>query len=113
MTRWVLRWFISAIGLILTAMIVPGIRVDGFGAALLAALIIGVLNAIVRPILIILTLPVTILTLGLFLLVVNGITLRLATWFVGGFHVAGWWAAIAGAIVLTIITTIGNRLVKD
>lgn len=113
MTRWIVRWFISAIGLLLTAMIVPGIHVDGFGAALIAALIIGVLNAIVRPILVILTLPATVLTLGLFLLVINGITLRLATWFVGGFHVDGWFAAIAGAIVLTIITSIGNKLVRD
>lgn len=113
MTRLVLRWFVSALGLFLTAMIVPGIRVENFGAALIAALAVGILNAIVRPILVILTLPVTILSLGLFLLVINGITLRLAAGLVPGFYVSGWGAAIIGAIVLTVITTIGNNLLKE
>ncbi|MGE5590049.1 MAG: phage holin family protein [Bacillota bacterium] len=113
MTRLVIRWFVSALGLFLTAMIVPGIRVDSFGAALVAALVIGILNALVRPVLIILTLPVTILTLGLFLLVINGITLMLAAGLVSGFHVSGWLAATMGAVVMTIISGVGNRLLKD
>lgn len=113
MIRFVLRWFVSALGLFLTAMIVPGIHVDSFGAALIAALVIGILNVLVRPILVLLTLPVTVVTLGLFLLVINGITLRLAANLVAGFSVSGWTSAIIGAIVLTIVTSIGNNLLKE
>lgn len=113
MTRLILRWFVSALGLFLTAMIVPGIRVDGFGAALIAALVIGILNVLVRPILVLLTLPVTVVTLGLFLLVINGITLKLAAGLVAGFRVDGWISAIIGSIVMTIITGIGNKLLKE
>lgn len=87
----------------LTANIVSGIKVSGFGAALLGALAIGLVNALVKPVLVILSLPITILTLGLFLFVVTGISFWLAAKITPGFEVHGLWSAIIGAVVLTVL----------
>jgi putative membrane protein len=99
----VLRWLISAAALLAVSYLVPGIEVKGFFSALLAAMVLGVLNAVVRPILILLTLPLTIVTLGLFLLVINGLMLLLASALLPGFTVHGFWAALVGAFVLSLI----------
>jgi putative membrane protein len=100
-------------------MILPGIRIEGEGdfdrvlALGAAALVLGILNAVVRPILIVLTLPITVVTLGLFLLVLNSLMLWLTSVVVGGFVVSSFAAAFFGAILMTVISFVLNRMVKD
>lgn len=102
--RLLIVWLINAVALLAVPYVIPSITVDSFGTALVAALVLGLINAIVRPILVILTLPATLLTLGLFIFVING----LLFWFVGdilsGFHVKGFWAAFFGSIVYSVIS---------
>lgn len=97
-----LRTLVVALGLWLAAAIVPGIRVEGLGTLLGAALLLGIVNAVVRPLAILITLPVTVLTLGLFLLVINAAMLGLVAWVFEGFRVDGFWPALAGAIVVSL-----------
>lgn len=104
---------LNALALIITAYIVPGFKVDSFTSALLAAIVLAVINTFVKPLLLIFTLPLTILTLGLFLFIVNAIVLRLTSLVVSGFQVDGWLPAILGAIVLSLTSTILSMLVKD
>jgi len=103
MLHLIARWIVNAAALMLVAYLYPGVAVASFGAALVAALVLGLVNAVIRPILVILTLPVTLLTLGLFIFVING----LLFWFVGsnlqGFTVAGFWPGFFGAIVYSIV----------
>ncbi|MFQ5679549.1 MAG: phage holin family protein [Gemmatimonadota bacterium] len=107
----VLNWLINAAALYLTARLVPGILIQGAGALLVAALVIGFINAVVRPILLILTLPITVLTLGLFYLVLNGLLLYLAAALTPGFALAGFGTAVIGALVLSVIATLLHVLV--
>jgi putative membrane protein len=104
-------WFLSALALWLVARIIPGIEVRDFGAALLATIVIAVVNAVIGPILKLLGLPFIILTLGLFLLVINAFLLKLASVFTPGFRVHGFLAAVLGSVVLTILSTILRRVV--
>lgn len=97
------RWFISAATLLLVAYLVPGFHVSGWYAAFIAALVLGLVNALIRPILLILTLPVNILTLGLFTLVVNAFMLWLVSTVVKGFEISGFAPAFWGALVLWLI----------
>jgi putative membrane protein len=113
MAGLVLRWLISAASLLAIGYLVPGIEVKGFFSALIAALVLGVLNAVVRPILIVLTLPLTILTLGIFLLVINGLMLLLASALLPGFTVHGFWAALFGALVLSLIGWLVSALIHE
>ena len=107
---WLVTWFASGLAIFLTAEFVPGVEVSGFGAALWAALVLGFLNALVRPVLVLLTLPVTVITLGLFLFVINGTVLGLAAWLLEGFSVAGLGSGILAAIVLTLVSTVFSRI---
>jgi putative membrane protein len=107
------RWLVSALALYLTDVIVAGIRIDGVMALLFAAVTIGVLNAVVRPILLLLTLPLNILTLGLFTLVVNGFMLKIASEVVKGFTVEGFWSAVGGALLMSVFSFFINLLVND
>jgi len=107
------RWLVSACALYLTSLIVPGIRVSGVAAALFAAAILGLLNAFVRPLVVLLTLPLTIVTLGLFILVVNGGMLWLASSVVRGFEVSGFGAALLGWLLLSLFTFGINLLIGD
>jgi putative membrane protein len=100
MKGFFVRLLITALGLWVAASIVPGIEITGVGTLLLSALLLGVVNAVIRPFILLLTLPLTVLTLGLFVLVVNGISLALVAWLVPGFHVAGLLAATLGAIIV-------------
>src|SRR3990172_12933360 len=102
MTGFLLRLLVVAIGLWLASELVPGIEVKGVGTLLGAALLLGIVNAVVRPLLVILTLPITVITLGLFLLVINAATLGLVAWMFDGFTIAGFWPALFGAIVVSI-----------
>lgn len=111
MPQFLLTWLVTAVSLFVTAYIVPGFTVTSFGAALLASVVLGLVNAIVKPILVILTLPLTILTLGLFLFVVNAITIWLAGALTPGFTVTGLLPALLGSIVLTLVASGINFLV--
>ena len=103
------RMVLSALAVIIGAYILPGVEVDGFFTALIVALILAFLNSTVKPILVIFTIPITILTLGLFLLVINSIMILLADWFISGFEVSG----IGWAFLLSIVLTILNSLFSD
>jgi putative membrane protein len=113
MTRFLVHLVVSALLLLLVANVVPGIGVGGFGYALLAALVLGVVNAVVRPLLVLLTLPITILTLGLFLLVINALMLMLAAAVVPGFTVAGFGSALLGGLLLAIFNLLVSFLLPD
>ena len=99
-----LAWLINAVALFLLPYVFPWVTVDTFIAALIAALVLGLVNALVRPILFLLTLPVTVLTLGLFIFVLNGLLFWFVASFVDGFHVSGFWSAMFGAIVYSLIS---------
>jgi putative membrane protein len=111
--RFLIRLVVNAVAVFLAAQLVPGIGISGLGAALVAGLILGFVNAIIRPVLILLTLPFTILTLGLFIFVVNAICVALAAWLVPGFTISGFGAAFIGAIVITLVSWLLNALVAD
>jgi putative membrane protein len=104
-------WLVSALALWLVARIVPGIEVRDFGAALLATVVIAIVNAVIGPILAILAWPLTVLTLGLFKLVINAILLKLASMFSPGFRVRGFLNAILGALLLTVLEFVLRMLV--
>ncbi|MEW6332253.1 MAG: phage holin family protein [Pseudomonadota bacterium] len=97
-----LRLLVVAFGLWLAAELVPGIEVQGLWTLLGAALLLGIVNAVVRPLLVILTLPITLLTLGLFLLVINAAMLGLVAWMFDNFTISGFWPAVLGAIVVSL-----------
>ena len=108
-----IRWLVSAVALWLTAAIVPGIEVRAPGALLGAAAIIGILNAFVRPVIVLLTLPLTVVTLGLFVLIINAAMLKMASSLVPGFVVQGWLSAIAGWLLLSFFTFLINVLIGE
>jgi len=109
----VVRWLVSAVALYLTSMIVRGIEINGIFPLLFAAITIGVLNAIVRPVILLLTLPLNILTLGLFTLVVNAGMLWMASQVVKGFEVHGFWSALGGWLLMSIFTFFINLLIGE
>ena len=113
MGAFIAKVVIAAVALWLAAVIVPGIDYDGWVDLLLAGLLLGLVNAFVRPVVTILTLPVTILTLGLFLLVVNAAMIGLVGWLLPGFTVAGFWPAIFAAIVTGVVSWVGQALIKE
>ncbi len=102
MEGFLIRAVVVGIGLWLASKIVPGVDFNTTGTLVAAALLLGIVNAFVRPIIIILTLPITLLTLGLFLLVINALMILLVAWFLPGFLVAGFWSAIFAAIVVSL-----------
>jgi putative membrane protein len=108
--RLILLWILNAVALLSVAYVMPSIHVASFGAALLAALILGLVNAILRPLLLLLTLPVTLLTLGLFIFVVNGLMFWLAGSMLEGFIVSGFWPAVFGALLYSIVSGVLSGL---
>ena len=111
--KFFLTWLLTSVSLFLTAYIVPGIEITGFTAAAVAAVILGLVNAIIKPILVLFTLPLTIITLGLFLLVVNAISLGIVGYFTPGFSIDGFLPAIIGSIVLSIVSGFLNGQFKE
>jgi putative membrane protein len=111
--RLLLTWFINAIALFALPYLMTSIKVDSIGTALIAALILGLINTLIRPILVLLTLPVTFLTLGLFIFVINALLFWAASEIVGGFQVAGFWSAFGGAILYSIISWILSSLLLN
>ena len=102
MVKLIVRWLLLAAALLLVAYLYPGVTVASFGAAMLAALVLGLLNSIVRPLLVLLTLPVTLITLGLFLFVINALMFWAAAGVLSGFNVAGFAAALIGSLIYSL-----------
>ena len=111
MKGFVFRLVITGLGLWAAETIVPGIRIDGWGNLVVAALLLGIVNAVIRPIILILTLPLTVLTLGLFILVVNGISVALVAWLMPGFSLSGLGAAILASIVVGLTSWVASAFV--
>lgn len=104
-----LRFLLNGLAVLLTAYLLPGVHLENYGYALLVALVLSLVNVFVKPLLIVLTIPVTLLTLGLFLLVINALMIELVDYFVGGFEVDGFWWALAFSLILSIF----NGLFRD
>ena len=107
----ILRTLITGLGIWLAAYLVPGVSATSTEALIWAAIALGLINAFVRPVLVLLTLPFTILTLGLFLLILNAGMLNLAGWFVDGFEVVGFWSAVFGAIVVSLVSGLCSNFI--
>jgi len=110
MTYFFLRAAIASLGLWLASTWVPGLAFDSPTSLILAAVLLGIVNGFVRPLVVLLTLPLTIVTLGFFLLIVNGIMLALVAGLLPGFHVAGFWDAVWGALIVSLVSWVGSAL---
>lgn len=106
----IIRWILFALALLFVAWIVPGIHVEGFKAALFAAFVIGLVNIFIRPLFVILTIPITILTLGLFIFIINALLFLLVAHVVPGFQVDSFFSALLGSILLSIISIFINNM---
>lgn len=109
----IMRFLLSGLAVLLTAYLLPGVDVTHYGYALLVAAVLSLVNVIVKPILVILTIPVTIVTLGLFLLVINALIILLVDYLVPGFHVDGFWWALAFSLILSIFNSLFDDFSKD
>jgi putative membrane protein len=108
--RLLFVWLINAVALFALPYVFPWVQVDTFWTALVAALVLGLINTLIRPLLVLLTLPVTIVTLGLFIFVINGLLFWLVGSFIDGFHVSGFWSGVFGAIVYSLISWLLSSL---
>ena len=113
MKQFLLRAAVAAFGLWVASRVVPGIAIEGAGTLAGAALLLGVVNAFVRPVLVVLTLPITILTLGLFLFIVNAAMFGLVAYLLTGFHIAGFPPALIGSLLVSFISWLGSLFIKD
>jgi putative membrane protein len=102
--RLLLAWLINAVALFAVSYLMASVQVSNAGTALIAALVLGLVNTLIRPLLVLLTLPVTLVTLGLFILVINGLMFWAVASLVGGFEVAGFWSAVGGALLYSLIS---------
>ena len=112
MKQLIAKILISGVALMFTSNLIDGIYVDGWGSVFIAAIILGIVNAIIRPVLLVLTLPLNLMTLGLFTFVVNGLVLKTVSSVVAGFDIVGIWPAIIGAIILSVVSTVLNWLIS-
>ena len=106
--RFLARLLLNGLAIVIAAYLIPGLQVAGLGSAIIAGAILGFVNALVRPVLLILTLPLTLVTLGLFIFVINAICLALTAALVPGFSISGFWAALFGALLVSIVSWILN-----
>jgi len=107
------RWLIITVAIIIASMIVPGIKVDTLSTAVVAACVLGLINVFIRPIVVLLTLPLSILTLGLFYFCINAFLLELVAYFVSGFQVTNFWAALLGSLIISIVSWIANSFISN
>jgi putative membrane protein len=110
MSGLVISWLITTIAILVAAHIIPGIRVDSLGGALVGAAILGILNAVFKPIFVVLTLPITLITFGLFLFVINALVFWLAGSLLSGFHVQSFWSALLGSLVVSIVSYLAGSI---
>jgi putative membrane protein len=111
--KGIIQFLLTGLAVLLTAYLLPGVHVDHYGHALLAALVLAIANVLLKPLLIILTIPLTIATLGLFLLVINAIIIIVVDYFVPGFRVDGFWWALAFSLILSIFNSLFTDLTKE
>lgn len=109
----IIRWLILTVAIMLASYLLDGIHVTGFISALLAAAILGILNAFFRPVLIILTLPINILSLGLFTFIINAVLLLMVSGVISGFTVRGFWSAVFGSLLISIVSGLLNSFIND
>jgi putative membrane protein len=109
----IVRFLLSGLAVFLTAYLLPGVYVTNYGYALLVAAVLSIVNIIVKPILIILTIPLTVITLGLFLLVINAVVIMITDYFVPDFRVAGFWWALAFSLILAIFNSLFSDITKE
>ncbi|HKZ07572.1 MAG TPA: phage holin family protein [Methylomirabilota bacterium] len=107
------RVLLNALAIVLAGSIIPGISIDGLLSALAAGAALALINAVIRPVLLLLTLPITLVTLGLFIFVLNALCFWLVSAVVPGFHVAGFWPALGGALVVSVMSWVANAFVSD
>lgn len=110
LAKLILVWLVNALSLLAVAYLLPSVSVESFYVAAITALVLAVVNTVIRPLLVLITLPITILTLGLFTLVINALLFWFAASFVEGFRVAGFWSAFWGALLYSVISTIASWL---
>ena len=111
--NFVIRFLLNGLAVFLTAYLLPGVDIDGYRTALIVALLLSIANAVVKPVLILLTIPITIVTLGLFLLVINALIVLMVDYFVTDFVVNGFWWALATSLILSIFNSLFDDLSKD
>ena len=111
--KWLIPFVLNAVALLIADYLIKGIHLSGIGPAILAAVALGLINTLIRPVFILLTLPLSLLTLGLFILIINAITFTLASLLVPGFHVDSFGAAFLGAILTSIVSWFLNMLLKN
>ncbi|GGG33691.1 phage holin family protein [Bizionia arctica] len=109
----IIRLLLTAVAVVILAYILPGVEVSGFGSAIIVAIVLGLLNIFIKPILVILTLPITVVTLGLFLLVINALIILMANSFIDGFMVSGFWIALLFSLLLSVLQSILFSLLKE
>ncbi|MCU0398589.1 MAG: phage holin family protein [Cyclobacteriaceae bacterium] len=109
----VIRFLLNGLAVMLTAYLLPGVHVEHYGYALLVALLLAIVNAVIKPVLVILTIPITFVTLGLFLLVINALMILLVDWLVPGFEVDGFWWALGFSLILSLFNSLFNDLTKQ
>ncbi|MDP2416866.1 MAG: phage holin family protein [Hydrogenophaga sp.] len=110
--KLIAKWLLAACALLLLAYIYPGVQIQSFGSALIAAAFIGLFNTLLRPILVVLTLPVTVVTLGLFLFVINALMFWAAASLLDGFGVNGFWAALLGSVIYSVLMLVVDAALK-
>ncbi len=113
MTGILFRWLALTVAITIAAYLLEGIRVDGFISAFFAAAILSIFNALFRPIALVITLPINVLTLGLFTFVINALMLKMASGVIPGFHVQGFWTAIFGSMIISLISWLLNSFISD
>ncbi|MEZ4484465.1 MAG: phage holin family protein [Syntrophotaleaceae bacterium] len=107
------RWLMLTVAIMAAAYLLPGIEVTGVFSAFFAAVILGILNALLRPLLLLLTLPLNILTLGLFTFVINALLLMMVSGVISGFHIAGFWSAVFGSLVIGVVSWLLTSMIND
>lgn len=110
---FIIRFLLNGLAVFLTAYLLPGVNVDGYVTALIVAIVLSIANVVVKPVLIVLTIPITVITLGLFLLVINAIMIELADWLVDGFYIDNFWWALISSLILSVFNSMIEDLMKD
>lgn len=113
MRGFILRFLVTGVAVLVASEIIPGMRIDSLASGVVGVLVLAILNALVRPILYLLSAPFIVVTLGLFMLVINGFLLGVVSFLVKGFHVEGFWPAVGGAVIISLVSGLMNLFVSE
>ena len=113
MRGFVLRFVVTGVAVLVASQIIPGIRIESLAAGIVGVLVLAILNALVRPVLYLLSAPFIVVTLGLFMLVINGFLLGVVSYLVKGFHIEGFWPAVGGAVIISLVSGIMNLFISE